>query len=88
MQAMCQAIPSDAGAPLADVTCSVVNIEGSLFPDWADLHAAGEKISADPPPSLGELAVIDGTGHHPHTRTREQVLALALLFRAETLARA
>ncbi|WP_250038408.1 alpha/beta fold hydrolase [Paractinoplanes maris] len=88
LQAMCKTSPSDAGAQLANVTCPVLVIEGSLDPDWADPRAEGEKIIADLPEGLGELAVIEGAGHYPHVQTPDQVLALARPFLDRTLAHA
>ena len=88
LQAMCKTSPTDAGAQLANVTCPVLVIEGSLDPDWADPRAEGEKIIADLPRGLGELAVIEGAGHYPHAQTPDQVLALALPFLDKTLANA
>lgn len=84
LQAMCKAKPSDAGAQLAHVTCPVLIIEGSLDPDWANPRAEGEKIIADLPAGLGELAVIDGAGHYPHAQTPDKVLEVALPFLART----
>jgi pimeloyl-ACP methyl ester carboxylesterase len=86
LQAMCKTKPSDAGAQLAHVACPVLIIEGSLDPDWADPRAEGEKITADLPTGLGELAVIDGAGHYPHVQTPDEVLALVLPFLTRTLA--
>ena len=77
--------PVDAGAQLGHVTCPVLIVEGSLDPDWADPRAEGEKIVADLPTGLGELAVIDGAGHYPHAQAPDEVLALALPFLARTL---
>lgn len=85
LQAMCKTSPADAGAQLANVTCPVLVVEGSLDPDWADPRAEGEKIVADLPTGLGELAMIEGAGHYPHVQTPEQVLALALPFLEKTL---
>ena len=85
LQAMCKTNPSDAGAQLANVTCPVLVVEGSLDPDWADPRAEGERIIADLTAGLGELAVIDGAGHYPHAQTPDEVLALALPFLARTL---
>jgi pimeloyl-ACP methyl ester carboxylesterase len=85
LQAMCKSKPSDAGAQLAHVACPVLIIEGSLDPDWADPRAEGEKILADLPTGLGELAVIDGAGHYPHVQTPDEVLALVRPFLARTL---
>jgi pimeloyl-ACP methyl ester carboxylesterase len=86
LQAMCKSKPTDAGAQLAHVTCPVLVVEGSLDPDWADPRAEGEKVIADLPAGLGELAVIDGAGHYPQAQTPDQVLALSLPFLARTLA--
>lgn len=88
LQAMCKGSPSDASAQLPNVTCPVLVIEGSLDPDWADPRAEGEKIIADLPRGLGELAVIEGAGHYPHAQTPDQVLALALPFLTKTLSNA
>ncbi len=88
LQAMVKSSPADAGAQLPNVTCPVLVIEGSLDPDWADPRAEGEGIVAELPAGLGELAVIDGAGHYPHTQTPDQVVALALPFLARTLTRA
>ena len=88
LQAMCKASPTDAGAQLANVACPVLVVEGSLDPDWADPRAEGERILADLPKGLGELAVIEGAGHYPHAQTPDQVVALALPFLARTLANA
>ena len=88
LQAMCKANPGDAGAQLANLTCPVLVIEGSLDPDWADPRAEGEQIIVDLPHGLGELAVIEGAGHYLHAQTPDQVIALALPFLAKTTTRA
>ncbi len=88
LQAMGRSNPGDAGARLADVRCPVLVVEGSADPDWADPRAEGEKVVADLPAGLGELAVIDGAGHYPHTQTPEALLALVLPFLARTASRA
>jgi pimeloyl-ACP methyl ester carboxylesterase len=88
LQAMCKTNPGDAGAQLPNVACPVLVIEGSVDPDWADPRAEGDRIMNDLPQGLGELAVIDGAGHYPHTQTPDEVLALALPFLAKTTARA
>lgn len=87
-QAMGRSAPTDAGAQLPNVTCPVLVVMGDLDPDWADPRAEGEKIVADLPAGLGELAVIEGAGHYPHAQTPERVLDLVLPFLARTLARA
>ena len=88
LQAMCKASPGDAAAQLPNVACPVLVIEGSLDPDWADPRAEGEKIIADLPTGLGELAVIEGAGHYPHAQTPDELLALAVPFLAKALTRA
>lgn len=87
LQKMCQTSPVDAGAQLADVRCPVLVVEGSADPDWTDPRAEGERILADLPEGLGELAVIEGAGHYPHTETPDEVLALTLPFLTRTLTR-
>jgi pimeloyl-ACP methyl ester carboxylesterase len=88
MQSMCKSSPADAGAQLPHVKSPVLVIEGSLDPDWADPRAEGDRIIADLPAGLGELAVIEGAGHYPHVQTPDEVLALTLPFLARTLTRA
>jgi len=88
LQAMCKTSPTDAGAQLANVTVPVLVIEGSLDPDWADPRAEGEKIIADLPRGVGNLAVIEGAGHYAHAQTPDQVLALPRPFLDKTLANA
>lgn len=86
LRAMTRTSPADAGAHLADVRCPVLIIEGSADPDWADPRAEGVKIVDDLPEGLGELAVIEGAGHYPHTESPEEVLALLVPFLGRTLA--
>jgi pimeloyl-ACP methyl ester carboxylesterase len=88
LQAMCKSNPGDAGAQLPHVKCPVLIIQGSLDPDWADPRAEGEKIIADLPAGLGQLAMIEGAGHYPHAQTPDAVLALSLPFLARTLTNA
>ena len=88
LQAMCKSSPSDAGSQLPNLACPVLVIETSLDPDWADPRAEGERILADVPAGLGELAVIDGAGHYPHAQTPHEVLALAVPFLERHLPRA
>ncbi len=86
VQAMCKSNPQDAGAQLANVTCPILVVEGSLDPDWADPHAEGQRIISDLPAGLGELAMIDGAGHYAHAQTPDEVLALTLPFLGRILA--
>jgi pimeloyl-ACP methyl ester carboxylesterase len=88
LQAMCKTNPGDAGAQLPNVTCPVLIIQGSLDPDWADPRAEGEKIIADLPAGLGQLAMIEGAGHYPHAQTPDQVLSLSLPFLTRVLTNA
>ncbi|MFG6444857.1 alpha/beta fold hydrolase [Microbacterium sp. P07] len=86
LHAMTKTTPADAGAQLANVRCPVLIVEGSADPDWADPRAEGERIIADLPTGLGELAVIDGAGHYPHAETPDRLVAVLLPFLAKTLA--
>ncbi len=88
LQAMCKSNPGDAGAQLGNVRCPVLVIEGSADPDWADPRAEGQRVLDDLPHGLGELAVLDGVGHYPHTQAPDEVLALALPFLGKVLLRA
>ncbi|MEU5962277.1 alpha/beta hydrolase [Micromonospora parva] len=88
LQAMAKSSPADAGRQLPNVSCPVLVIQGSVDPDWADPRAEGERIIADLPQGLGELAGIEGAGHYPHTQTPDEVVALALPFLARTLTNA
>lgn len=85
LQAMTKSKPATAGVLLPQVTSPVLVIEGSLDPDWPDPRAEGEKILADLPDGLGELVVLEGVGHYPHTQAPDEVLALAVPFLARTL---
>jgi pimeloyl-ACP methyl ester carboxylesterase len=84
LRAMTRTSPADAGAQLANVRCPVLVVEGSADPDWADPRAEGERILADLPAGLGELAVIDGAGHYPHSETPEALVRLLVPFLART----
>jgi len=88
LQAMCRTNPGDAGAQLGKVVCPVLVVEGGLDPDWPDPRAEGERILADLPDGLGELVVLDGVGHYPHTQAPDELLAVALPFLARTATRA
>jgi pimeloyl-ACP methyl ester carboxylesterase len=80
LRAMTKTTPADAGAQLPNVQCPVLVVEGGADPDWADPRAEGERILADLPAGLGQLAVIDAAGHYPHTETPGDVVALLLPF--------
>jgi pimeloyl-ACP methyl ester carboxylesterase len=85
LRAMMKTSPADAGARLPHVRQPVLIVEGSADPDWTDPRAEGERIIADLPDGVGELAVIEGAGHYPHTQTPDELLALLLPFLGRTL---
>ncbi|MCO8275353.1 alpha/beta hydrolase [Actinoplanes sp. TRM 88003] len=80
LQKMGQTPATDAGAQLANVRCPVLIIEGSLDPDWVDPRAEGEAILAELPAGLGQLEVIEGAGHYPHTQYPDETVARLLPF--------
>ncbi len=88
LRAMTKTSPAEAGAYLPNVQCPVLVVEGGNDPDWADPKAEGERILADLPAGLGELAVIESAGHYPHTETPGELVELILPFLTTTLARA
>lgn len=77
---MGQGDPSDAGAQLPHVGCPVLVVQGSLDPDWVDPEAEGRAIVAALPDGIGRLAVVEGSGHYPHTQHPEETVALLLPF--------
>jgi pimeloyl-ACP methyl ester carboxylesterase len=83
LQKMSQSKPADAEAKLASITCPALIIMGSLDSDWPDPQAEGQAIVAAMPPGLGELVMIGGAGHYPHTQFPEQVAAVVLPFLKE-----
>jgi pimeloyl-ACP methyl ester carboxylesterase len=85
LKAMTRTSPSDAGASLPDVHCPVLLVEGSADPDWADPRAEGVRVVGDLAEGLGEVAMIEGAGHYPHTEAPAAVLALLLPFLGRTL---
>ncbi|WP_159617926.1 alpha/beta fold hydrolase [Arthrobacter zhaoguopingii] len=85
LRAMMKTSPADAGAQLPNVRRPVLIVEGSADPDWTDPRAEGKRIIADLPDGVGELAVIEGAGHYPHTQTPGELLALLLPFLGRTL---
>jgi pimeloyl-ACP methyl ester carboxylesterase len=85
LRAMTKTSPADAGARLPDVRCPVLVVEGGADPDWADPRAEGVRILGDLADGLGELVVLDGVGHYPHTEAPAQVLALLVPFLHRTL---
>ena len=80
MQKMGRSAPTDAGAQLSHVRCPALIIEGSLDPDWGDPRAEGEAIVAEMADGIGELAVLEGAGHYPHTQFPEETVALLVPF--------
>ncbi|MBJ2121105.1 alpha/beta hydrolase [Arthrobacter sp. MSA 4-2] len=85
LRAMMKTSPADAGAQLPNVRRPVLVVEGSADPDWTNPRAEGERIITDLPDGVGELAVIEGAGHYPHTQTPDELLALLLPFLGRTL---
>ncbi|MDI9929490.1 alpha/beta hydrolase [Rhodococcus sp. IEGM 1354] len=85
LQAMCKSAPTDAGAQLGNVQCPVLVVEGDADPDFADPRAEGDRIVADLPTGIGEVAVLDGVGHYPHTQAPDEPLAVTLPFLAKAL---
>mgnify|MGYP001442432200 CR=1 FL=1 len=77
---------ADAGEHLPRLACPALVVAGSLDPDWADPRAEAEAVVAAMPAGLGEVAVIDGAGHYPHTQTPDETVALLLPFLAATTA--
>ena len=80
LQRMGQTPATDAGAQLGNVRCPALIVEGSLDPDWADPRAEGEAIVAALPSGIGQLAVVEGAGHYPHTQYPDETVALLLPF--------
>lgn len=80
LRRMGQSAPTDAGAQLGNVRCPALIVEGSLDPDWADPRAEGEAIVAAMPPGVGQVEMIEGAGHYPHTQFPEETVALLLPF--------
>lgn len=55
-------------------------VEGSLDPDWADPRAEGEAIVAALPAGLGQVSMIEGAGHYPHTQFPDETVAALMPF--------
>ena len=80
MRGMGNSSPTDAGEQLGNISARRSSIMGSLDPDWADPRAEGEAVVAGMPDGLGELSMIDGAGHYPHTQYPNETVALVLPF--------
>jgi pimeloyl-ACP methyl ester carboxylesterase len=80
LQRMGRNAPVDAGAQLANVRRPALIIEGSLDPDWVDPRAEGEAIVAAMPAGIGQVELIEGAGHYPHTQFPDETVALVLPF--------
>lgn len=78
--------PADAGEHLGRLTRPALVVAGSLDPDWADPRAEAEAVVAAMPDGIGQVAVIEGAGHYPHTQLPDETLALLLPFLATALA--
>ena len=82
-RAMGRSQPSDAAAKLGGISCPALVFMGTLDSDWPDPKAEGDRIVAGMPAGLGQLVMIDGAGHYPHTQFPDQVLAALLPFLKE-----
>jgi pimeloyl-ACP methyl ester carboxylesterase len=82
-RAMGRSQPSDAAAKLGRIRCPALVFMGTLDPDWPDPKAEGERIVAGMPAGLGQLVMVNGAGHYPHTQFPDQVLAALLPFLKE-----
>lgn len=80
LQQMGRSKPVDAGEHLGNVSCPALIVQGSLDPDWADPRTEGEAIVAAMPAGLGQLDMIEGAGHYPHTQFPDETIALLLPF--------
>lgn len=75
--------PADAQAQLPNVTQPALILMGGADPDFPSPKAEGERIIAGLPAGLGSLAVIDGTGHYPHSEDAERTAEVILPFLKE-----
>jgi pimeloyl-ACP methyl ester carboxylesterase len=82
-RAMGRSQPSDAAAQLGRIRCHALVFMGTLDPDWPDPKAEGDRIVAGMPAGLGQLVMVNGAGHYPHTQFPDQVLAALLPFLKE-----
>jgi len=82
-RAMGRSQPSDAAAKLGAIRCPALVFMGTLDPDWPDPKAEGDRIVAGMPAGLGQLVMVNGAGHYPHTQFPDQVLAALLPFLKE-----
>jgi len=82
-RAMGRSQPSDAAAKLGGISCPALVFMGTLDSDWPDPKAEGDRIVAGMPAGLGQLVMIDGAGHYPHTQFPDEVLAALLPFLKE-----
>jgi pimeloyl-ACP methyl ester carboxylesterase len=72
--------PKDADAQLANVKSPTLIIMGGADPDFADPKAEGEAIVAKLPAGLGQVAMVEGSGHYPHADSADRVAALMVQF--------
>ncbi|WP_067673522.1 alpha/beta fold hydrolase [Nocardia miyunensis] len=74
--------PADAHAQLPNISCPALIVMGSEDPDWADPKAEADAVVALMPAGLGQVAVLEGSGHYPHADSAERVAELTLKFLA------
>jgi pimeloyl-ACP methyl ester carboxylesterase len=74
---------ADAGAKLPHVQRPALVVMGTLDPDFPSPVAEAEGIVAEMPAGLGEVALIEGAGHYPHTQMPERLAEIVLPFIAK-----
>lgn len=72
--------PADAEAQLPHITCPALVIMGTADPDFPHPAAEGEAIATLMPPGLGDVALVEGGGHHIQADSPDRVAELTLKF--------
>ncbi|MFI1919253.1 alpha/beta fold hydrolase [Nocardia sp. NPDC020380] len=72
--------PADAEAQLPHITCPALVIMGTADPDFPHPAAEGEAIATLMPPGLGDVASVEGGGHHIQADSPDRVAELTLKF--------
>ncbi|MET7637472.1 alpha/beta hydrolase [Streptomyces sp. NPDC005438] len=85
--AMGMASPADAEAALSRLTRPALIVMGDLDPDFPDPAKEAEGIARTvpegPAPAGARVAMIEGTGHYPHSQVPDRVADALLPFLAE-----